>query len=255
MIRKEDLKLSSYEHIKGLQKQICDRCKKSRMYYCYDCRIPLPGVFTPNVKLPCDIDVVKHKGERDSKSTALHCKIAAPEQTRVFDCHPYRNGSEVVQEYSEDDEEGATVLVYPSPNAMSIEEFVKSRGKIKRFVVLDCTWNQVHGMKMLPQIKDLPCVMLKKYRTAYWRPQYKKDDSCLATIEAIYYALREYQQYGLDKEYNGEYDDLFYWFFIGYDRFMENRETHGKRQLENENKEGENEDEQEEAAKRSKTSE
>lgn len=71
MLRKEDLKLSSYEHINGLQKQICDRCKKSRMYYCYDCRIPLPGVFTPNVKVHLDYYILPTKLSRLELTTII----------------------------------------------------------------------------------------------------------------------------------------------------------------------------------------
>lgn len=48
-------------------------------------------------------------------------------------------------------------------------------------------------MEMFPSLAELPCVSLRSYATAFWRPQHNHDDSHLATIEAIYYAMREYQ--------------------------------------------------------------
>ncbi|KHJ84080.1 DTW domain protein [Oesophagostomum dentatum] len=178
------------------------------MYFCYDCRLSLPGVFTPHVKLPCDVDIIKHPSEKNSKSSAIHCKIVAPEQTRVMHMR-YCMISQIP-----DVNYKLQVLVFPSPSAISVEEYVRTKGPIKRIVVLDCTWFQVHMMQKLPQIQGLPCVSLSKYRTAFWRPQHNVDESGLATIEAIYYALREYQEYGLKKPYEGEFDDLLYWFFL-----------------------------------------
>ncbi|CAD6190129.1 unnamed protein product [Caenorhabditis auriculariae] len=201
-------KLSSYEPLDGLKKAPCSGCKQNRMFYCYDCRVPMPGVFTPQVELPCAVDIIKHPMEKNSKSSALHCKIVAPNQTRVFD-HPN------VHDYRKDppEERKATALIFPSKDAISIEEFVKSIGLIKRIIVLDCTWFQVGVMQRTPEIQGLQHVMLREYRTAFWRPQHNVQDTHLATIEAIYYALREYQELGLLRKYEGDFDDLLYWFF------------------------------------------
>ncbi|ETN68799.1 DTW domain protein [Necator americanus] len=144
IISQGNCKLSPYSKLDGLTKTKCSRCGKRRMYFCYDCRLTLPGVFSPQVKV---------------------------------------------------------VLVFPSPSAVSIEEFVRVKGPIKRLIVLDCTWFQVHMMQKIPEIQG------------EFKPQHNVDESGLATIEAIYYALREYQEYGLGRPYQGEFDDLLYWFF------------------------------------------
>ncbi|EYC15369.1 hypothetical protein Y032_0037g3480 [Ancylostoma ceylanicum] len=178
-------------------------------------------------QLPCDVDIVKHPSEKNSKSSAIHCKIVAPEQTRVFDVPDVFDYSSEVSA----DGEGSSVLVFPSPSAVSIEEFVRTRGPIKRLVVLDCTWFQVHMMQRIPQIQGLPCVSLTKYRTAFWRPQHNVDESGLATIEAIYYALKEYQEFGLRRPYQGEFDDLLYWFFLTRNHVDMKQEEYRKRML------------------------
>ncbi|CAB3411394.1 unnamed protein product [Caenorhabditis bovis] len=208
VINELELRLSSYDALKDCKKAACAGCKQNRMYFCYDCRMPMPGVFMPHVTLPCLVDIVKHPLEKNSKSSALHCKILAPEQTRVFDypdVHDYRNDDE--------NERNSTVVVFPSKSAISIEEFVRTRGPIRRIIVLDCTWFQVGTMQKTLQIQGLQHVCLQQYRTAFWRPQHNVPDTGLATIEAIYYALKEYQEIGLGKQYKGEFDDLLYWFF------------------------------------------
>lgn len=59
---------------------------------------------------------------------------------------------------------------------------------------------------------DLLQVELKMRKTCFWRHQKGKPDSYLATIEAIYYFLRDYHEYCLGQEYDGEYDNLLFFY-------------------------------------------
>ncbi|CAI4225964.1 unnamed protein product [Auanema sp. JU1783] len=232
--RKADLNLSSYDGLDSIEKQQCSRCKRNRMYFCYDCRESLPGVFSPSVTLPCDVDIIKHPMEKNSKSSALHCKIVAPSQTRVFDwpkVFDYRA--------EEDDGKGATVLVFPSKDAVSIDKFVKEKGPIKRIVVLDCTWFQVTQMNRTPEIQGLPCVSLSSYKTAFWRPQHNYNETFLATIEAIYYALREVNDIQIGP-YDKSFDDLLFWFFYTKRKVLCKKEEYERRKEGNQEKEKEN---------------
>lgn len=63
------------------------------------------------------------------------------------------------------------VVVYPSNDALSIEEFVSRHGPINRFIFLDATWWTVKRLRNLPQLKGVPNIGLKTYKTRYWRPQ------------------------------------------------------------------------------------
>ncbi|VDN17611.1 unnamed protein product [Gongylonema pulchrum] len=205
----DGLKLSDMNGLAGLQRQICSICGRKRMYFCYDCKIYMPGVeqLVPNLRLPASIDIIKHPNEKNSKSTALHCLLLAPSSTTLFD-------SPNVPDYdAEKYKQENTVLVAYSENAVSVGDYVKKRGPIKRFVFLDSTWFQIGGLKMLPQIRNLPLVTLKSYRTKYWRPQRGLSEYHLATIEAIYYALREAFEASSALEYDGRFDDLLFWFF------------------------------------------
>lgn len=59
---------------------------------------------------------------------------------------------------------------------------------------------------------DLLRVELKMRKTCFWRRQKGKPDTYLATIEAIYYFLKDFHQHCLAQEYNGEYDNLLFFY-------------------------------------------
>lgn len=65
----------------------------------------------------------------------------------------------------------------------------------------------------------MPKVRLNSYETNFWRHQ-KVGKNCLATIEAIYYFYKEYNM-ALTGKYNGEYDNLLY-FFVHYYKMIQN---------------------------------
>ncbi|TKR80231.1 hypothetical protein L596_014337 [Steinernema carpocapsae] len=132
----EDLLISSFEGVEKLTERIiCKSCGRKRMYFCYDCRVFVPGVaeLAPRLKLPVSVDVIKHRMEKNGKSTAIHCLLTAPDSTRIFDSPDLPDYSNAIN----------TVLVYPTPSAISVEDYVKAKGPIERFVFLDATWWQV----------------------------------------------------------------------------------------------------------------
>ncbi|CAG9534309.1 unnamed protein product [Cercopithifilaria johnstoni] len=206
----ERLKISDGNSLEGLKKQVCSNCGRKRMYFCYNCKIYMPGVeqLVPRLELPFHIDIIKHPQEKNSKSTALHCLLLAPSSTTLYE-------SSNVPDYNLPNyEHENTVLVVYSENASSVYDFVKKRGPVRRFVFLDSTWFQIGGLKLLPQLQNLPAVTLRSYKTKYWRPQRGMTDYHLATIEAIYYALREAFEASSTRKYDGCFDDILFWFFI-----------------------------------------
>lgn len=69
-----------------LERFICDKCHKSRRFYCYSCFILSPQLefHLPTISLPIRIDIVKHVKEIDGKSTATHAVVLAPNETRIY---------------------------------------------------------------------------------------------------------------------------------------------------------------------------
>lgn len=59
---------------------------------------------------------------------------------------------------------------------------------------------------------DLLRVELNARKTCFWRRQKGKPDTYLATIEAIYYFLKDFHEHCLAEEYNGEYDNLLFFY-------------------------------------------
>ncbi|KAI6192159.1 TRNA-uridine aminocarboxypropyltransferase [Aphelenchoides bicaudatus] len=172
----------------------------------------------PTVNLPFQIDIIKHSRELNSKSTAIHCALISPDNTQIFS-----QESPNVPDYSKELDETSTVLVFPDKSALPINEFVKQSAKpIKRLLFLDATWGDIAKLRRMKQLEKIPLVQLNAYKTEYWRPQKGYADECLATIEAIYYAIKEvWQAENPDKEYTGQFDDVLFWFQFFRSKYLE----------------------------------
>ena len=77
--------LSAFNTVPIQARQACDICHKSRKFFCYTCHVPLPATrgVIPRLQLPVRIDIVKHPGEVEGKSTAVHARLVAPEQVTI----------------------------------------------------------------------------------------------------------------------------------------------------------------------------
>lgn len=197
--RLSSLKISSHDPLDKLTtRQHCPKCNASRKYFCYDCFLPLGDVPVPKLELPIICDILYYAGELKSKSTAVHAKILAPDHVNFIE-YP-----ENLPDWNPEE----TVLLYPSPDAVSAKDLDFS--KIKRVVFVDSQWHATHRILRDERVQELKHVKIMNYKTFFWRWQHEGED-CLATIEAIYYFYKEYQE-GLKKKYDGEYDDLLYYF-------------------------------------------
>ncbi|KAL8584976.1 hypothetical protein ACOMHN_043612 [Nucella lapillus] len=95
----------------------CERCTKSRKFFCYTCCTPNPALKDrlPKVKLPVKIDIIKHQSESDGKSTCPHAVVLAPQDVTVytFPCIP---------DYGKEE----AVLVFPCKEASTLKEMAKT---------------------------------------------------------------------------------------------------------------------------------
>ena len=64
----------------------------------------------------------------------------------------------------------------------------------------------------------LPCVIVKDRESKFWRHQKEYPASFLATIEAIYYLVLDYHDLFISTNYNGEYDNLLFFFVYMYNK-------------------------------------
>ncbi|XP_013390514.1 DTW domain-containing protein 1-like [Lingula anatina] len=100
----------------------------------------------------------------------------------------------------------------------TVEERNIYEAPFDRVVFIDCTWNQTKSIFCDERLKGLRCIELKKHKTKFWRHQRNKPDTYLATVEAIYYFLREYHDLFVDAEYNGQYDNMLFFFAFMYQK-------------------------------------
>ncbi|KAF9912739.1 DTW domain-containing protein 1 [Linnemannia zychae] len=176
--------ISSTDVLDTIEKAHCPDCNRNVRYFCNRCLklVGCPEGAVPQLKLPIKLDVIKHEQERDGKSTALHAKILAPDHVEVYawkDMPKYENVDRLL-------------LLFPSPGAKQLSEIDPT--SFDKLVVIDGTWEQANKMAK----SDSPLLRMKRvtiapHETLFWRHQKKASDH-LATIEAIYYFLREYHE-------------------------------------------------------------
>ncbi|KAG0066775.1 DTW domain-containing protein 1 [Linnemannia elongata] len=176
--------ISSTDVLDTIEKARCPDCNRNVRYFCNRCLklVNCPEGAVPQLKLPIKLDVIKHEQERDGKSTALHAKILAPDDVEVYgwkDMPKYENVDRLL-------------LLFPSPGAKQLSEIDPE--SFDKLVVIDGTWEQANKMSK----SDSPLLRMKRvtiapHETLFWRHQRKASDH-LATIEAIYFFLREYHE-------------------------------------------------------------
>ncbi|KAM9409563.1 tRNA-uridine aminocarboxypropyltransferase 1 [Pholidichthys leucotaenia] len=206
----------------------------------------------PSVKLPVKIDIIKHPKETDGKSTAIHAKILAPNDVTIYTypCIPEFEKDKVVLVFpgpravsvqdmiqclhdrsssrshdsvdepcrkrlkKSDEVQRCTHAVEDAVSgAIDEEKCLESKVyPLQRVIFIDSTWNQTNKISTDERLQDLLQVELKMRKTCFWRPQKGKPDTYLATIEAIYYFLKDFHEHCLAKEYHGEYDNLLFFY-------------------------------------------
>ncbi|XP_071345205.1 tRNA-uridine aminocarboxypropyltransferase 1 isoform X2 [Trachinotus anak] len=230
----------------------CSKCGGSRMFFCYTCcslvGVGLQEI--PLIKLPVKIDIIKHPNETDGKSTAIHAKILAPSDVTIYtypcipefekgkvvlvfpgpgavsvqdmmqylldrsDSRSHDSDEPCIKRLKSEEVQGAT---HTAKNLESgtTDEAKGSESRVfplQSVVFIDSTWNQTNKISTDERLQDLLQVELKMRKTCFWRHQKGKPDTYLATIEAIYYFLKDFHEHYLSQEYNGEYDNLLFFY-------------------------------------------
>ncbi|XP_058791686.1 tRNA-uridine aminocarboxypropyltransferase 1 [Phymastichus coffea] len=232
-------------------REICGKCYKSRKFFCYSCCIPvIDEKYIPRIKLPIKIDIIKHAREIDGKSTAIHAAIIAPEDVKIY---IYPKFPEILKTdravliFPSQTAMNVEDLFVKTANKNNgiINERINNEFPITRAVFIDSTWHQTKSIYKDERLRDLPCVILKSRISQFWRHQKKSPRWYLATVEAIHQFLFELHACALGKienyatleqgllkkevksvikeadllqQYNGQYDNLLYFFKYMYDK-------------------------------------
>ncbi|CAG7818472.1 unnamed protein product [Allacma fusca] len=203
-------KIDSSDFLDSIEgRTLCDKCHRSRKFFCYKCYLPMPPLEgrIPSVELPIHIDIVKHPQEIDGKSTATHGPILAPNSISMCT-------------YPDLPDSSRSILVFPSDDAEEAEVFMERVKKensgtfpYDRIIFVDSTWNQTYRIVHDERIADLPKIKLSGIESLFWRYQRGNPTTYLATIEAVYHVCRIYHGVFISEPYRGEYDNLLFFFY------------------------------------------
>jgi len=173
---------------------------------------PALSSFIP-LHLPLEVDIIHHPTEPVSKSTAVHARVISPHQVHMYEFPD-------IPDYSKDE----TILLFPSTDSLTVQEV--DFNIVKRVVFVDSQWQKTKRMLKDPKLQGLKCVRIDLQKTLFWRYQ-QCGDNCLATIEAIYYFFKEYQLKTAGT-YEGEYDNLLYYYSLFYNIIQDHYKTNQK---------------------------
>jgi len=207
----------------------CPKCKQLRKYFCYDCYLILGDISQiPQLKLEVKVDIIHHPKELKSKSTAMHARVIAPDDVTV---HEFPDFPDYTQTKDE------VLLLFPSTKAKFIEDMdITALQKVKKIVVVDSTWQQTKHILKDSKLQGLNCIKLHSHHTLFWRHQ-SFSEEYLSTIEATYYCIREYHT-AISKSYNGEYDNLLFYFCYIYQLIQNYYKSNTQKSYTRQKKEG-----------------
>ncbi|CAD5119248.1 unnamed protein product [Dimorphilus gyrociliatus] len=174
----------------------------------------------PNVTLPLKIDIIKHSREVDGKSTAVHAKVLSPDDVTIhtFPSFPDYDASDCVLVFPSDDAKCLEDIYLEGGNNCSRDDdepvAKRSKKRIQKAVFIDSTWNQVKEIIRDDRLKNLARVRIPDKKTLFWRPQKGKPDTFLATIESIYYFVKEFSKVYRFNDEDTNLDDILYFFMF-----------------------------------------
>ncbi|XP_060734471.1 tRNA-uridine aminocarboxypropyltransferase 1 isoform X2 [Tachysurus vachellii] len=192
----------------------CSTCGSSRLLYCYTCccLVGLNPQLIPNIKVvlvfpgPNSMTVQemvdyirKNRRKRGAEKSAEERDTKKPKLEETSD-------SSQSHSHTHSHTHSGTQM---SQNTQQTEDHMC---QVQRVIFIDSTWNQTTKIISDERLQDFPRVELKSRKTCFWRHQRGSPDSYLATIEAIYYFLKDFHIHCLQREYRGEYDNLLFFY-------------------------------------------
>ncbi|XP_041361255.1 tRNA-uridine aminocarboxypropyltransferase 1-like [Gigantopelta aegis] len=168
--------------------------------------------------------IAVHKKDDSTNNSIEHPSIGSSEENRVSDScsrntdvrkrkHGLDNAD---RQYSsiESDELDRDGAPEERVNAEPVAKKTKTKPMptFSKVVFIDSTWKQSKTIFQDERLTDLRRVELKRHKTNFWRSQDSRPDTYLSTIEAVYYFLCDYHRLFVEEEYDGQYDNLLFFF-------------------------------------------
>ena len=119
------------------------------------------------------------------KSTSIHACILAPSDARFLE-HPRDLPAGGYDPSS-------TVLLYPTADAVFLDDPRVDILAVRRVIVIESTWNKSDVVAAHPALAGIRRVKIRERESTFWRYQ-ELGKHFLSTLEAIYYICTEFQQ-------------------------------------------------------------
>ncbi|XP_069622145.1 tRNA-uridine aminocarboxypropyltransferase 1 isoform X2 [Ranitomeya imitator] len=212
----ERLKVSSQVVLETAQKKgraKCPKCNSSRMFYCYTCYVPVESVptgYIPTVKVILVFPGPNAVSLKDGLKFLTQSNNENKDFSEPNIKHPRLDTSK-------SDIEDKSMMV-PGVNI----------NYLKKVVFIDSTWNQTNKIISDERLQGLVSVELTERKTCFWRHQKGSPETYLSTIEAIYYFMVDFHMQILEKDYNGDYDNLLFFFSFMYKLVRDAKQAAGK---------------------------
>ena len=161
-------------------KSACPSCGKKKPLYCPDCLVPTSAAL-PTVRLPLKLDILRGTDEKASKSTAGQAVVLAPSDARIFYLPAMPHYEDPTR----------VLLLYPSHTALPARR-LPDLSAFDTVLVVDTTWQKSSGVMGRLAAQPFTHVLIEEYETLFWRYQ-SVGPACLATLEAIYFFMREFE--------------------------------------------------------------
>uniref|UniRef100_UPI00358E3767 tRNA-uridine aminocarboxypropyltransferase 1 isoform X2 n=1 Tax=Myxine glutinosa TaxID=7769 RepID=UPI00358E3767 len=183
----------------------CPRCGASRMFYCYSCHVLVQDLDPQRVPRVKVLLVFPRPG-----SLTLE-KLMEKQRCARLGLPPIESS-----DHSREEHAAKRMKCLHGSQPIPGEKKVAGVAPFERAVFIDCTWNQTNKIILDERLQGLQCVELRKHETHFWRRQKGKPSTYLATIEALYYFLEEYEQLVLARPPTGSYDNLLFFYSYMY---------------------------------------
>ncbi len=165
---------------------------------CYRCCKPAVACICASIEPVANrtgVTILQHPSERFHPTGTVRIARLALQNLRVEWCTPWEDASAARERIPD-----GAVLLYPGPAAQDLEALAESERPF-HIVVLDGTWFHTRKIYQAHRwLRELPQVRLASVKPSRYRVRREPRDGCVATIEAIFYALRilEADTAGLD---------------------------------------------------------
>ncbi len=206
-------------NVRHLPRILCEKCGKLGIFYCAECLAILQPILIerkiiPQIRLPIEIEILKHSNVKIRQSTAVQALILTGGESKISHLHQHPKIPKFDPETS--------ICVFPSSSARLINEFSMEELKsIERVIFIEGTWSEAQLIARHSNLSKIKFLSLAPAEsTIFWRFQ-TLGPKFLSTIEAIRQFFIEWNRIINKQADTSEFDNLLWIFALTFEKQRE----------------------------------